>query len=346
MMRRFSGSATPVAPIASVLAVLATLLVPAVAQATTKQYVLTHPKREHCRAHYVKKVERVKVREHGRTVKVRETVCVYVAPKKTPVKATTPVTPAPTPMTLAPGTPAPVPLVTLHAHLDPSFAQSPSNPLAVTYSYSASATETINGTPSPNPNLPTGILNLYSDGLLKCSINVGGSTTGGECPVTYSATGKHTVITTYTSGTLSATETYVEQIEPSATTMTDSATVEAESGNPAEKPHLWTVTVSVTAPNGNAVSGEVQYTILDTTTGAEEAHGTLPTGTVCEIQENTDPFVAGDPLYFWGGGGGGQIGNCGGASLGPVSKTDSVVLKVSFLGAPGYLPSTGSTLGI
>lgn len=335
MMRRFSGSATPVAPTASVLAVLVTLLTPAVAQATTKQYVLKHPKHEHCRAHYTRKVERVKKREHGRTVKVRQTVCVYAAPKKAATTTTTP----------TPSGPAPVRVVTLQAHLDPSFAQSPSNPLAVTYSYSASATETINGTPSPNPNVPTGILNLYSDGLLKCSINVGGSTTGGECPVTYSATGKHTVITTYTSGTLSATETYVEQIEPYATTITDSATVEAESGNPAEKPHLWTVTVSVTAPNGNAVSGEVQYTILDTTTGAE-AHGTLPTGTVCEIRENTDPFVAGDPLYFWGGGGGGQIGNCGGASLGPVSKTDSVVLTVAFLGAPGYLPSTGSTLGI
>ena len=59
MMRRFSGSATPAAPIALVLAVLATLLVPAVAQATTKQYVLPHPKREHCRAH------RAPTRSHG-----------------------------------------------------------------------------------------------------------------------------------------------------------------------------------------------------------------------------------------------------------------------------------------
>jgi hypothetical protein len=334
MMRRFSGSATPVAPIASVLAVLATLLVPAVAQATTKQYVLPHPKREHCRAHYVKKVERVKVREHGRTVKVRETVCVYVAPKKTPVKATTPAATTPAPTTPAPASPAPI--VTLHSHLDPSFVQDPSNPLAVTYSYSASATETINGTPSPNPNLPTGILNLYSDGLLKCSINVGGSTTGGECPVTYSATGKHTVITTYTSGTLSATETYVEQIEPYATTTTDSAKRERVT----YYENVWTVTVSVTAPNGNAVSGELQYTLLDTTGdaayGPTEDSGPRPTSTVCTLQEQTLWYEKGEPLSF---------GFCGGLSL-EASKTDSVVLKVSFLGAPGYLPSTGSTLGI
>jgi len=107
----------------------------------------------------------------------------------------------------------------LHSHLDPSFVQSPSNPLAVTYAYSASATTTNSeGTTSAEPNLPDGFLDLYSDGLLACSINVGGSTTGGECPVTYSATGAHQVIVTYSSGSLSATETYAEQIEPYATT--------------------------------------------------------------------------------------------------------------------------------
>jgi len=34
------------------------------------------------RAHYTRKVESVKKSEHGRTVKVKETLCVYVAPKK------------------------------------------------------------------------------------------------------------------------------------------------------------------------------------------------------------------------------------------------------------------------
>jgi hypothetical protein len=47
------------------------------AQATTKQYVLPHPKREHCRAHYVKRVETYKLHGH----KVKGTYCVYVAPK-------------------------------------------------------------------------------------------------------------------------------------------------------------------------------------------------------------------------------------------------------------------------
>ncbi len=115
--------------------------------------------------------------------------------------------PAPAPTTPAP--PAPARAVTLHAQLDPSFVQSPTNPLAVTYFYSASAT-----VGSENePNLPGGILNLYSDGLLACSINVGGSITGGECLVTYQAAGPQTVVVTYSSDSVSVTETYTENIE-------------------------------------------------------------------------------------------------------------------------------------
>jgi hypothetical protein len=203
---------------AFLVALAASLIVPTAVQAKpAKQYVLKHPKHEHCKAHYTRKVEKVKVREHGRMVKVRETFCVYIVPKKAPVTATTPAGTTLTPTTPTPASPAPI--VTLQAHLDPSFVQNPSNPLAVTYSYSASATETVDGVPKPTPSLPSGILNLYSDGLLKCSINVGGSTTGGECSVT-STIGAHTVVTTYISGSTSATETDTEQINPFTTTTT------------------------------------------------------------------------------------------------------------------------------
>jgi hypothetical protein len=72
---------------------LALLAFPAAASASpVKQYVLKHPKHEHCKAHYVKKVEQVKVREHGKLVKVKETFCVYQAPKPA-------ATPAPMPTT-------------------------------------------------------------------------------------------------------------------------------------------------------------------------------------------------------------------------------------------------------
>ncbi len=197
------------------------LVLPGLAAANpAKQYVLKHPKHERCKARYVKRVETVKTREHGRAVKVRETLCVYVAPTKAPITTTTSATPStstvPAPIPSTPTTPAPARTVTLHAHLDPSFVQSPTNPLAVTYHYSASAT-----VGSENePNLPGGILNLYSDGLLACSINVGGSITGGECPITYTATGPQTIIVTYSSGATSVTETSIEDIEPFATQTT------------------------------------------------------------------------------------------------------------------------------
>ncbi len=126
-----------------------------------------------CRTHY-----RKHIRNHRR-------VCIRVA--------------APKAVVLAP---------VLAAQLDPSFTQDASNPLLVTYAYSASAT--ING--APDPTLPAGVLNLYSDGLLACSITVGGTVNGGACPVTYGAYGTHVVVVTYTSGVLSTTQTDTENI--------------------------------------------------------------------------------------------------------------------------------------
>jgi hypothetical protein len=187
-----------------VLAILAAGLVmglvsTAAASAPASQYRLLHPAREHCRAHYTRRSRTIHRRVHGRRLTIHQTMCVRVAPK------------APTSKPAAPAKPV------LHARLDPSFTQSPTNPLAVTYSYSASAIETAGGSrPAP---LPPGILNLYSDGWLACSINVGGTVTGGSCPVTYSAFGSYTVIVDYVSGEASATETETEQIKPYSTTI-------------------------------------------------------------------------------------------------------------------------------
>jgi hypothetical protein len=145
------------------------------------------------------------VRVHGKIVYVHVRVT-YLKTKHKLVCSTTPTTPAATPV------------IALAAHLDSTFTQNPTNPLAVTYTYSASATETINGTSNSDPDLPSGILNLYSDGILACSINVGGSVTGSQCSVTYPNVGAHTVIVTYEAGELSNTVTVIEQIEPFATT--------------------------------------------------------------------------------------------------------------------------------
>lgn len=91
--------------ICSSLCALAALVACSNASAA-KTYVLKNPK-QHCKVHYVKKVETVKKHEHGRVVKVHEILCVYVAPKApaadsppasvdpAPVVATPPVTTPP-----------------------------------------------------------------------------------------------------------------------------------------------------------------------------------------------------------------------------------------------------------
>ena len=116
--------------------------------------------------------------------------------------------------------PAPgAPVRQLKAHIDPSFVRDPADPLKVTYSYSASATLTSAPAAAATPaELPEGVLDLYSDGSLACSINVGGPNTGGQCPVAYTATGAHTVVVTFESGPTTVTETSTETIEPYPTT--------------------------------------------------------------------------------------------------------------------------------
>ncbi len=197
---------------------------------TVDQYVLKS--HHHCKAHYVKKVERVKVKKHGHTRVVSETFCVRPASKKVLPEVVTPTTPpalvgAPSTSLVPALAPGHVETV-LHAHIDPSFVQSPTNPYKVTYQYSASASEGSSGTPVAS--LPEGVLNLFSDGLLACSINVGGQVMGGECTVTYAKLGEHGVIVTYTSGTSNGTETYVEHIEPFPTVIVEKPTTTKASG--------------------------------------------------------------------------------------------------------------------
>lgn len=134
------------------------------------------------------------------------------------------------------------------------------------YIYSAAAA-TLNGVPQP---LPTGVLDLYSDGTLACSINVGGSATGGNCAVTYSAVGAHQVITDYQSGAASSTETDVETIPPftTATTATMSETY-SQSGAYGESYHVQPA-ATIADEHGNALApGDgVTYALIDRSTGA------------------------------------------------------------------------------
>jgi len=214
---------------------------------STKTYALGHAKK--CKVDFVKKTERHKVKGKEK----RYIACVYVAPKIAVSGIPTQTNPN-LPATTTPTTPATS--ISYSAHVDPSFVQSQMNPLAVTYSYDADAIST-QGTQQTDLDsvgqLPTGILNLYSNGSLACSMNVGGSTTGGQCGVIYATTGAQTVVTTYESGSTSATETDQETINPYSTTTavsvagTPSLTLNA----PASTSVL---TAAVTDQNGNSVS--------------------------------------------------------------------------------------------
>ncbi len=72
------------ATLALLTAVGVVLAASATAAATTKEYVLKHPKREHCKSHYVEKHKTVHRKVKGHTVKVRETVCVSSPSSKPP----------------------------------------------------------------------------------------------------------------------------------------------------------------------------------------------------------------------------------------------------------------------
>ncbi len=75
MFRRWT---TAVGPIAGVLACALSVLASSSLASTANRYTLRHPKREHCRSHYMRKVVTVKRRIHGHAKKVRHTVCVRV----------------------------------------------------------------------------------------------------------------------------------------------------------------------------------------------------------------------------------------------------------------------------
>ena len=213
-----------VAPTLLLVASLALISAPtASASSTHRNYPLGHAKS--CRPGYHKVNREHWVTVRGKHKKVHYVECEYRP--QVPRSAT----PAPTP--------AAAPAYAYAVELDPTFTQGAS-PLDVTYSFSASAT--VNG--QPDPSLPQGILDLYSDGLLACSLNVGGSVDGGTCSVDYAALGDHQVITEYIpNGVNSVTETYSENIEAFPTTLDlGAASVGAET---IESDHNWAVTLSI-----------------------------------------------------------------------------------------------------
>jgi Ni/Co efflux regulator RcnB len=176
----------------------------AVAQSSHQYALKPH---HHCAAHYVERHKRVKVKKHGRFVHKTKTFCVRVPVKKVAPKATVPavVPSSPAVVTPAASVAPSAPVTVLRAHIDPSFTQNPENGLEVSYSYSASAQTITDQVAVEAPSLPNGVLLLYNQGVLACSMNVGGNETGGECAVSYPHFGTYNVEVIYVSGESSAT---------------------------------------------------------------------------------------------------------------------------------------------
>lgn len=279
------------------------------------------------------------VRRHHRAVRVMQARC-YQLPVRTttapPVKTTKPTMPAPA------GTPA----VRYTAHVDPSFVQSQSDARAVTYTYSADATATQpDGTTTDmasSGQLPAGVLNFYSNSApggpesLYCSINVGGSTTSGACPIDYGDTGTYQVTTEYVPNSASAvTETDSETVSPYATTTTASAVA----GTPTNNSTPITLDAAVTDPYGDSVAQgqQVAYTLTDETTAMVVESFTVAPGVAaaCNVIVSVSGGGSGNATLF--------NSNCPGY-ISPISfpAADTIEITAVFGGTQGYAASASA----
>jgi hypothetical protein len=210
------------------------LAVPAGAQASG------HHVKKPCRSGYVRRRVRVRRHRHGRVRWVHVSRCVKVS---------------------------------YRARIDPSFTQSATDPMAVTYAYAADATETVGGKITDLAQigqLPAGVLNLFSatspggPASLFCSINVGGAALGGSCPITYAGPGTYAVTTQYIPNAASAVTGTDQETVSQFTTTTTLSVVQTGcgSGSPpgytVSGPYCeYTVSNSVSDQNGNVVAGQV-----------------------------------------------------------------------------------------
>lgn len=168
------------------------------------------------------------------------------------------------------------------AYLDPTFVQSPTNPLSVTWCASVNDTngktspcQYDNGTTAPttvtrDPSLPNGVLDFYigpvgSTAGLVCSTNVGPTVNYADCAVKLTQTGTYSVITEYLSGRIDSSASEQATISPYSTTTTASIAQNASAcsgglgtidtgATPTSYCNAWTVTASSVDQSGNALN--------------------------------------------------------------------------------------------
>lgn len=179
------------------------------------------------------------------------------------------------------------------AYLDPTFAQSPTNPLKVTWCASVDNDATTspcqfsNGTDAPSSSkadrtLHPGVLDFYVGpqgsvlGLV-CSTDVGPAVDYADCTINLTTLGEYTVTTEYLSGGSDSSATETSTINPFTTTTTTSIQSPVQlsmSGCTEMSPCTSTVTSQVVDQNGNIVTGTntdpdpMRYAYSDGTPGS------------------------------------------------------------------------------
>lgn len=295
-----------------------------------------HHRRHRCPSGRVARRVRVHVRRHHRLVWVRRWKCVRVHHRRRrhPTGTTGPSGPTAT---------VTAPKLSFHTTTDPSFVQSASDPLAVTYSYSADATETSGAQTldlAQTGQLPDGILNFYSQTApyspmaLYCSTNVGGSATAASCPITYPTTGTFEVTTQYIpDGASATTSTSWETISPFATTTTLTAVKgDCEPGSPpywsSPGPYCeYTLTVGVTDQNGSVPAGPIGVGV-DSADGKFWGGMTVSSGT-CTVYVTASWVLSRD---------------CNSNSGSGLLSTATWALTASYGGTAGWSPSASATV--
>ena len=295
-----------------------------------------------CRTNYRREVVRIRerhhghlVRRHGRLVYVRQARCVYVEPVP-------PVT-----------SPTPVPTLTpvVRATIDPAYTQNTSDNLRVTWSYSASDT---------SGDLPTGTLALSvqepnaagSSG--GCSMDVGGTLTGGTCTQELPHYGDWAVTVTYAGASITvapATSTEIEDIEPLprapvapiATTTSLSVTTYTPYTEQGPPPLDWLyyygeAGMNITSSDPSNAGVVLSLTIGDSNGSSRTITGSAtPTADGCAllfaktIGYNVDPSTS--------------ISGCG---IPPtaLASGDELSASVTSTASDGYLPSTSPTVAV
>jgi hypothetical protein len=165
------------------------------------------------------------------------------------------------------------PGATVHygAEVNPTFTQSPTDPLRVSYQATATASIIEDGQFVPVASLPAGQLEIFSSVGQICSLPVGGTVASGSCSTTFATFGSYGVVANYVvNGGTYVSVILSDDVQPFATT-----TVAGISGGGSLGGIVFFA--SVTDVNGTLVTtGNVSLTIADTTQGwSYVVNGTL-----------------------------------------------------------------------